>query len=788
MKLSLAWIFDHIDADWRKQDINRLVEIFNQTTAEIEHVHHIAYDLSPFALARVQSADAKEVKVSVPEWDVQGALSLRDDIQGFSNEQCETHFFIVRRGDSKKDLTWATCKDFNLDKAGHLAAFSANVDELNGKWKDTFEHEDILLEVDNKSITHRPDMWGHRGFAREVAALLDLPFIPQEQLLAQIPVNYSEKATKSTTDNPFTIENKAPAICPRFSGLYINAIENKPADLLMASRLIKVGSRSINLIVDLTNYLMQDWSQPVHAFDAKKIVDQKIIIRTGNGKEKLTLLDEQEITPMEQDLLITNPKQAMALAGVMGGDAHSVGPSTTSIFLESAHFDATSIRRSAFRHKVRTESSARFEKTLDPNQITDAIRRFVFLAQKCELPLHHAAEIVCIGKPFEEKTIAVSHAYFEGRAGFSFSPDDIINPLTKIGFTIKVKKEEYTITIPTYRCAKDVQQPEDLLEEVVRFYGFNRIEPTLPALMKMPADMSAVYKTRKIKAYLAHGAHMTEQQNYAFYDETVLSMLGWDPGKEVVSVANPLSETHTRLITSLMPQILKNIADNVMASDSLSFFELGRVWHTSGDKVIEQKRLSGIVFEKRRVVDFYDGKAIVTGLLEVLGIPASYEKHAKQDYPWSNLSQTAKIVADKKVIGSFGAIAPQILRTLDALPESSAFFFDLDADFLLEYAPGKKAYSTPTRYQEVSFDLSFFIPLTLTVAQVEKTLTGVDALIRHVELIDFFENPSWKDKRALAFRLVLSNPKQTLEKKEIDGVRQQAAKAVEALGASLRSE
>ena len=782
MKLSLAWIFDHIEGSWTDHDPDEIVAKFNQITAEIEEIQHVSYDLSQFGLAKIMSCTPDQVTVHVPEWGEEAVLPLRKDISALGQDKYSNNYVLVHRDGS---LRYAQCKDFGLDKGGALPLFTCPAQYLDGSWRDHVEAQDVILEIDNKSITHRPDMWGHRGFAREVAAFMGLQLKPLDDFVAAHPVTVTEGKSKATATTPFTIENKATDVCSRYSGLYFPTFSHQGANLFIAFRLFKVGSRSIDAIVDLTNYVMQDLSQPVHAFDAAKLTKQKIVVRHAKTKEKFTLLDEREVALTNEDLVIADAKVPVALAGVMGGLDSAVTQETTSLFFESAHFAAVSVRRSALRHKSRTDSSTRFEKTLDPNQITDATQRFLKLAGDIGLQFTVADEIMCVGQPMPAQTIQVPHKYLVTRAGFDLTSEQVTKPLTTIGFEVAENDGVYTITIPSYRAAKDVQNREDILEEVVRFYGFNNIKLVLPTFAKEPASLQSTLRPRAIKNFFRDAAGFCEQQNYAFYDEPFLTRLGYDPSDAPV-LKNPASELQTRLATSLIPSLLKNLQDNVVDHDELRFFELGRIWKSSGDDVLEKKSLAGIFFNKRGPVDFYECKGHIDELVRTLGFEATWEK-VEPSLPWMQQHRTAQTSVNGEVIGHAGTVDSALLQKLDVLPESEAFFFELNADWLINAQTPVTKFKPISKYQDVTFDLSFMVPLALETKVIENALATSDGAITRCQLLDFFEKPEWQTERALAFRLLVRPQDKTLQKDEIDAIRARAVAAGTTLGAVLRA-
>jgi phenylalanyl-tRNA synthetase beta chain len=786
MKVSIAWIFDHIDADWRKVNIDDLVIAFNKVTAEIEGIERISFDLGSYAAARIIGSKEDFFVVEVPEWKQTIELSVRRD---GSSEHNEGIGFLVKKSGEK--ITWATCKDFNLDKDGLLPAFDMTYEDMVGAWRDTFESEDVLIDVDNKTLTHRPDMWGHRGFAREIAAFMNLPFKKKDVFLRSYEeTEYSEKS-KATDECPFVIENKATDACSRFSGLYFSSVEQKPSNLLIASRLLKVGCRPLNNLVDLTNYVLFDWSQPVHAYDAEKIEKKQIVIRMAKKNETLTLLDGSELPLQKDDLVIADAEKALGLAGIMGGLHDSILPETKAVFFESANFDAATIRRTAFQHGVRTESSMRFEKTLDPYQNTDAIRRFLKLAEETGLPIQPSGAIASLGKKAEETRIQIAHSFMEKRLGISLEESEVIKTLTTLEFHVDRQIEGddvlYDIHVPSFRATKDVQIKEDILEEVIRFYGFENIPLELPVFKKQAMDLTPMLRVRKLKEFLVYSAKMYEQQNYSYYDEQFLKEIALQ-FDNCVEIKNPVSENNYRMATSLIPGLLKNVKENFLYDEKLSFFELGRTWTLEGVHVHEKRSLAGVFFDRRNTVDFYHCKNYVIDLLRICGLKKNIEwkKVTSTSVRWGTHYETAELWDGDTYIGMAGKLDKALLSRLGVLPESDAFFFELDAESLLNHQDIPVTFQSLQKYQESTFDVSCTIPLSLEVAAIEKQIKDLDQLIRNVSLIDFFEKKEWNDKRSVAFRVLLSNPEKTLEKEEIEGVRVKVIAAIEKLGGTLR--
>lgn len=789
MKLSLAWICDYIDVEWETINVDKMMEMFNQTTAEIEGFYRVEYDISSLFLG-VQKSNKSEV--FIPELNQEIVLPIRNASQ--ESQILDDHefvFFVKKEGSS---FRWASLStDFGIESDRYVPAVSVHKDDLGGNWRGLFETTDVILEIDNKSITHRPDMWSHRGFAREIAAFLELPFKSKKEFLASHRVVSFEKTSKTTDSTPFIIDNQAMAGCKKFNGLYFPRIHNKPSNIFILSRLMKVEAKPLNGIVDLTNYVALDWGQPVHAYDAGRIADKKIVIRMAEKGEKLRLLNELEITLTQQDIVIADSKKPMCLAGIKGGLHDSVSKDTESIFFEAANFDAGLVRKSALHHKIRNDSSSRFEKTLDPNLGLDAVLRFIQLVKQCDIAMTMAGEVISVGNDAVEPMISVSHAFLEGRLGQAIPQETIVSALTRLEFGVEIDYKggslNYLITVPSFRSSKDIKIKEDILEEVARMYGFSKIRLELPYIHRNPFSLTKSKRTRRMLDYFVSAAHMTEFQNYPFYDEQFLKTFELDLAS-VVSIVNPVTENNHRLVTTLIPGLLKNLAENSVHKDTLFLFEKGRVWQAKKDEeVVERKEVSGIFFEKRKYVDFYEGKHHLERMFELLGFDIKqvvWTQMTSSFRPWYKPYQSAYIYFQDTLIGYAGIIDSAFFSKFPVLPESSAFLFELDVDVLCEFPVSDKRYEAGSRYQESSFDLSMMIPLSLKTATLKNTLKQVSPLITTVELRDFFEKEEWGNQRSLTFRLYLNDNDKTLEKEQIDMVMQRSIAAVEREGAKIR--
>lgn len=781
MKLSLRWIFDHIDADYKKVDIKNLVDKFNKITAEIEGYEKFELDLKDFFLVQIKSlaGNNQGIMAFCKELGKELSLPLRTDYQ-------DGLVYLAKR--KENGFFWATVSDFGCEKDGLVPAIYVQEKELDGSWKKSFEIDDWIIEVDNKSITHRPDMWGHRGFAREIAAFLDLKLKKEDEFLKKFDEQEFKDCGKD--ENGFEVQVQDQKICKRFSGLYMPEIGNRPSSLWMASRLMRIGSRPIDFLVDTTNYVMQDISQPMHAFDVNKLPKKMIVARLAKKGEELELLDGSKLELCQKDYVITDGSGPVALAGVMGGKNSGISRETNSVFIEAANFEAASVRNSALRAKNRTDASARFEKTLDPNQNILGIFRLLKIFEQEGIQYKSSQKIISIGARAKQQEVEISHELIERLIGATIKQDFVVKTLEKLDFGVsKIENSSsYKISIPTFRSSKDIEIKEDVVEEIGRFFGYENTDFILPKKITQPYDLSKFLRERSIKKLLSFGSRMREVRNYAFYDESFLMKLNWAPG-EFKEVTNPVSDNWRRLVTSLLPNLIKNIDQNFVHNDKLRFFELARTWNINKkfENGIEEKKVLAGVFYDKGNLDFYCAKSKVCDIFNMLGISVSWEKadekFLQESAPWFFAYQTAKLVCDNKTIGHAGMLDQAFYKNIF---EGNLFAFELDCDFLINYKPEEKKLEQISKYQDVYRDVSMFVPLAVTVDKIKEIITKSSEKIKSVKLLDFFQKNEWKDKKALTFRFIMQDYNKTMEKEEVDLISQNVVSALLKIGAELR--
>lgn len=775
MKLSLRWIFDHIEASWKDIPLEELVPVFNKKTAEIESVERIELFLDSLFLARVTQSTATEITLVIPENRVTLTLPVRLN-------SIKDDFFLIYK--DKNGYRWASITDFGGSKDGLLPAITVAEEKIYGMWRKEIEAEDYILTVDNKSVTHRPDMWGHRGFAREIAALFNLKLKPEELFLATMPIKQYEK---KACDGSLSVNLLAEGACDRFATVSLTSVASPASALSMASRLVRIDSRPIHFLVDATNYVMFDVGQPLHAFDAQKIKTKKLEICYAQEKQKLELLDGETIELSSDDLVITDGERPIALAGVMGGGSTSITRESTHVYVEAAHYKPSVIRAQAVRCKKRTEASARFEKNIDPNQNTQGLLRFLHILDVYGINYAVTPALMSLGKLAEPLTITLSHDFIIRHLGITVSAEMVEKIMVSLGFGVVTKQHEkqidYSLTVPTFRSTKDVRIAEDVVEEIGRMIGYEKIPLRLPTRLAQSQDLSSIMRKRSIKQQLAFTLALHEVKNYAFYDEQFLEKIGYSPSHALM-LKNPVSQNEKKLVTSLIPHMLKNITQNIPQYDSVRLFECNAVWKRPTQSIQEQQAIAGIIYSRRERVDFYESKALLETFFAAHALSVSWQKTAERVIdPWYSTSETADLWVNNQRIGTAGKASPHFLSMI---ADGDAFIFELSGDFLYTYQPEQKRFSPLQKYQESHLDISLLIDRSLTTQSIQSALLTADKRIHAVQLIDFYEQKDWITQRSITLRCTIFDSEKTLTSQEIEAVYAHIKIIVEQLGATIR--
>jgi len=636
--------------------------------------------------------------------------------------------------------------------------------------------DDIILEIDNKSLSNRPDLLNHYGIAREVSAIFNLPLKPYDKSFNR---KYDFLGIK---ENKLEVKVAAPEACPRYLAVKVGQIEIKESPAWLKERLVAINQRPINNIVDLTNYVMFDCGQPMHAFDAAKI--KKIAVRYADKGETIETLDEKERTLSPEDLVITDGREAIALAGIMGGHNSEISPETTALLLESANFNAGIIRKTSQRLGLRTESSLRFEKSLDPSLPEIAIFRFLTLLKE-----------VCPKMKIESALIDVNHAdlnqisveldleWLRNKIGQEIPREDVVNILEKLGFVLDGKSDgKLKAIVPSWRATKDIATKEDLAEEVLRLYGYDKIVSQMPVLeMALPEVNKERRLERQIKNILYLKNSLNEAYNYSFVGEEQLKKMNIDFFNHL-KLANPLSGIHNLLRQSLVPGLASNIKTNQFKSDDFGFFEIGRVFFKApgslkrdkaGEEFLpyQEKRLGLVITGEDDL--FIRLKGVVDNLLKnILDQTVEAEFAVLDNIPgWADNNSSAKVSVLGQELGVIALLGNEAGENMNL--KRGVALAELNFNKLAEMVFDRPAFrfAEPPKYPPVTRDLAFVVENKILYNDLRKEIMDFNPLIRSVELFDvYIGNKLEGGKKSLAFHLSYQADDRTLTAGEVDKI------------------
>src|ERR1700757_1662746 len=430
---------------------------------------------------------------------------------------------------------------------------------------------DSIIEIDNKSLTNRPDLWGHLGMAREVAAITGLSVVD--------PVGDLPEAATSG-DLSITIENSN--LCARFSGQRVENVTVAPSPLWMQYRLNSLGVNPINNLVDVTNYILCELGQPMHAYDADLLGDT-IIVRAARKGESILALNGEKYSLSEEEIVIADAQKPVGIAGIIGGNDTAIRGTTKCIVLEAASFPAAHVRKSSARLKLRTDASMRFEKGQDPENTVRALARAVELLKQISPGSQAAQPIDVYARKSTPPKIQLDIDWAERKLGRKLSSEGVINIFRSLVFGVEqIDARKLLLTVPSWRATKDISIPEDLVEEIGRMVGYASIVPQAPAVLASPTPRNLEHEQHRAIRAAMIGQGFTEVSNYSFISDADAAMFGYQPEK-LLQVANPIVAEQKYMQPSLLPGIRRNLADNSRYFTDFRLFEIGRAYGKGSD-------------------------------------------------------------------------------------------------------------------------------------------------------------------------------------------------------------
>ncbi|MCK6460758.1 MAG: phenylalanine--tRNA ligase subunit beta, partial [Planctomycetes bacterium] len=602
------------------------------------------------------------------------------------------------------------------------------------------------IEIPNTGITSRPDLWGHRGMARELGAILDRDLRP---------LDLGGEPPKAAPGVEVAIEAKD--LCARYLGWAIGGVKVGPSPAWLRRRLEDVGQRSINNVVDLTNFVQLECGQPLHAFDRRRVAKGRIVVRRARAGEKVTTLDGVERTLPEGSCVIADPERALAIAGVMGLSNSEVAADTTEIVLEVANFEQTSIRKTAMALDLRTDSATRFSKGLDAEGVPGAARRFLRLLEgicPSAKPLGGWSDVH--GPPRPPVSIRLAADFVPRRLGIQLPPARVDGILSRLGFGVNRARDALTVAVPSWRTGLDVSRPEDLVEEVGRIHGYDKL-PAIPLsgrLEPVPEEPLRVVR-RKVRHALSAECGFAEIYAYPFTTAEECRKAAVEPGE--LRLSNAQQPGLDLLVTSLVPKILVACETNLKYRDEAAIYLAAPVFRKGEGLPRESERLAIAGARRGGRNPVYGVKGAVEAVLSTLRVSGARIEQRDGAPPWLHPGRAARVARGNREFGWLGEAHPNVVRAFGL--DAAVSLADLDLEALLAAEGGVARMKPISRFPPVKYDVAVVVDRTTPAREVEETLQRVDpSLVREVRLFDVYEGKNLPaGKRSLAFSLVFGS-------------------------------
>ncbi|MGK7377957.1 phenylalanine--tRNA ligase subunit beta [Planococcus sp. 1R117A] len=643
-----------------------------------------------------------------------------------------------------------------------------------------FDLDDTVLELD--LTPNRADAMSMLGVAYEVGAILS-----EEVKLPE--ATYTESA--DTAESMLTLNVDASDANPLYVAKVIHNIEVKESPMWLQQRLMAAGVRPLNNVVDVTNYVLMEYGQPLHAFDYDSLKTGNITVRNAKEGEKITTLDGTERVLSAHNLVITNGEEPVALAGVMGGANSEVSDSTKTIVIESAYFASGSIRQTSKDHGLRSDASSRYEKGVDPNRVIPAAERAASLIAELAGGEVLAGSVIFDVLDREEKIVKVSPDFVNARLGMKIPFEDMMEILERLKFNTDAVNGQLVISVPTRR--QDIQIEEDIVEEIARLYGYDEIPATLPETEATPGGLTPYQEKRRIVRRYLEGAGLLQATTYSLTSEKSATQFALTE-TETTRLLMPMSEERSTLRQSLLPHLLESVTYNTARRmDSVAMYETGAVFlKTEGELLNEEEHLAiamtGLWLDnswqgEKKAVDFFVLKGIVEGLAAKLGVELAFERGQMDDL---HPGRTAFIMLNGNRVGVIGQLHPTEQKARDL---KNTIVMELNMAALLNVESEALVYTPVPRYPSISRDVALVLSKIVEAGTIETVIRNAGGkLLKDVRVFDLYEGDNLEEgKKSVAFSLTYFDPEKTLTDEEVTNVHEKVLSALTEVGAELRS-
>ena len=811
MKVSLNWIRDYVQLP-ADADLKKLAYDLTMSTVEVEDATDLGASFHDMVVGVIntieQHPNADKLKVCKTDIGgrvediVCGGSNLREGMKvavALPGAMCKWHGegdlveikkSKLRGVDSYGMICGAVeiglADLFPTKEEAHILDLSDFDAPAGTPLADALDLNDIILEIDNKSMTNRPDLWGHYGIAREIAALYDLP-------MTQFP--HFDRNVENTAGFHVTVEDAER--CPRMTGTQIENVCVKPAPYWMQVRIWKTGMRPINALVDITNYVMLATGQPSHAYDSDHIAGH-IIVRRAKAGETLTLLNGKELPLSTDDLTIADDAGIVGLAGVMGGAKDSILPTTSKVILEIANFQAAGIRRTALRYDNRTEASARYEKAIDPERCDQALDLSMQLFSDLYPEMKVTGLVDEYPRHLKQAEIDVPLSWLERRLGKRLSPDAIKHKMELLGYSITFDGDNMHVVVPTWRSTGDVSIQADIMEEVARMYGYENFEAE-PITTTFDGAINQLDKDleRRIKEYLAIRCGMQEIFTYPWMEESYVNAV-LQSTEGILSLSTPPSPAERFVRSSLLPNLCKAVVKNERYFNEFSIFETAQVFRDENytspydprEKLPSQRKNVAGAFattDKDITALFRKAKGVVEMMARYVHMEALTFKQAEKPV-WADNVVWLNIYRGDEKVGDLALLAKKVSMAC-GIKNMNVMLFQLDQDSLVPLKSRTNTFTHLAEYPMTDYDISLLVDGSVQWKEVAQTVRGIKSELLHgAAFVDEYRGKQVPaGKKSLTLRLAIGSKDKTLTSAEIEEVASGVLnKIAKRFGAELR--
>lgn len=777
MLISMNWISEFTDLSGI--NLKELIGRFTLSTAEVEEIHEYGKNIKDVVVGKIieindhpNSKKLHLVKVDIGTEVVGCVCGAPNVFVGavvpFAKLGGQVGDLEIKEAKIAGEISHGMCcseKELGISEDHSGLMMLEDIYPLGTDIKTFMQLEDTIFEVDNKSLTNRPDLWGHYGIAREIAVLTKRALKPLEIVNTSV---YKELAQ-------LDVKVEDVERCFRYSAITVANIQKKKSPINMRIRLSYCGMRPINLLADLTNYLMMELGQPMHAFDHKKV--SAIRVKTYPEVVDFKTLDSVDRKVDTDTLLICDEKEPVAIAGIMGGELSEITEATNSVLLESANFDGVCVRKSATRLGLRTDASARYEKIIDPELTVPAIERFLKLLVEIDPGVEVTSSLTdCYVKHYDTIKIDFDKAYVDKYTGIDITSDQIEETLTALGFGVSRKQDEFSLVVPSWRATKDVTMKADIIEEITRIYGYDNFEIRSTKSFLTPVRHSVVRSNEyRMKELLSERYAMNEVHSYIWYESKMNKELGilTEPN---IRIINSITAENDTIRSTMIPSLLGFVAKNVDSNPEMGMYEIGRVADgLKEDGLVDERKRLGIVLASKKLSDkeiYFKCKEIVEQLLlSIKNVRPSFGvKEELAKYNYVHPVNSASIQLSGEEIGYFSVINPKIKNKLDK--KLNVAFAEIDLERMEKAAKEPLRYAEISKYPGVTIDLSLLADKALRYENIVSYVKEYECeYLQSFHLVDIFEDEKLlPGKKSMTVRFEFGSKERTLEGQEIQAM------------------